>query len=71
VGSAGELGGAYRPSPGLTPEIVFPFAFVVARQSGEGRPLSWVRLAEVLAHRDRLPDGHLRIGALRAAHALA
>ena len=32
--------------------------------------LTWVSLAEVMAHLGALLDGHLRIVALRAAHAL-
>jgi hypothetical protein len=63
------LGGAYRPSPGLTPEVVFPLAFAVKAIGPAGRALAWVPLAELVASRHRIPDGHLRILALRAAHA--
>ncbi|MDC0679784.1 class I SAM-dependent methyltransferase [Sorangium atrum] len=88
VEAAVELGGAYRPSAGLTPELVQPLAFVVtaapasagtpasaaapdlAPGSGAARRLSWVPLIELVAGRERLPDGHLRVAALRAAHAL-
>ncbi len=88
VGEAVELGGAYRPSPGLTPELVQPLAFVVTAVAAEApaapaaaappvapapvpdRRLYWVPLTELVAGREHLPDGHLRVVALRAAHAL-
>ncbi|WP_437833288.1 methyltransferase domain-containing protein [Sorangium sp. So ce1153] len=92
VGEAVELGGAYRPSAGLTPELVQPLAFVVAAVAQEAaapaapapaaaappgapapasaRRLHWVPLTSLVAGRERLPDGHLRVVALRAAHAL-
>ncbi|WP_437589861.1 methyltransferase domain-containing protein [Sorangium sp. So ce1000] len=89
VGAAVELGGAYRPSAGLTPELVQPLAFVVtaapapaaapasaaalpdlAPALDAARRLSWVPLTEIVAGREHLPDGHLRVAALRAAHAL-
>ncbi len=70
VGRAWDLGGSYRPSPGLTPEIVYPVAIEVAGLL-PGRRLAWVPLDEIVAERSRLPDGHLRVVALRAAHALA
>jgi hypothetical protein len=71
VGTTWELGGSYRPSPGLTPETVFPLAVEVLGRRSVGRELKWVRLAELLSRRATLPDGHLRVVALRASHALA
>ncbi|WP_437278743.1 methyltransferase domain-containing protein [Sorangium sp. So ce375] len=83
VGAAVELGGVYRPSAGLTPELVQPLAFVVsaapaaaaavpdlAQASAAAQRLSWVPLTDLVAGREHLPDGHLRVAALRAAHAL-
>jgi SAM-dependent methyltransferase len=70
VGRGRELGGPYRPSAGLTPEIVHPLAFQVAHAGDGPRTLLWVPLEDLLARRDRLPDGHLRVVALRASHAL-
>lgn len=65
-----ELGGRYHPSPGVTPERVYPFAIeAVSERTGE-RKLTWVPLAEVIACAAQLRDGHLRIVAFRAAHAL-
>jgi hypothetical protein len=71
IGTTWELGGSYRPSPGLTPETVFPLAVEVLGRRSVGRGLEWVRLRELLSRRALLPDGHLRVVALRAAHALA
>jgi SAM-dependent methyltransferase len=64
------LGGAYRPSPGLTPEVVHPYAFAVRGASGGARPLRWVPLDELVERRRALADGHLRVALLRASHAL-
>lgn len=55
------LGGPYFPSPGLTPELVYPFAVRVV----PGR-LSYFRLEEALERWETLPDGHLRGLLLRA-----
>ena len=70
LGGTWELGGPYRPSIGLTPETVYPIAVEATGWNGGGRPLHWVPLAEAIAHRASLRDGHLRVVALRAAHAL-
>ncbi|MCB9746442.1 MAG: methyltransferase domain-containing protein [Alphaproteobacteria bacterium] len=65
-----RLGGHYHPAPGSTPEVVHPFA-VEALGIAEGRwPLLWVELSALVARLDRETDGHLRVLALRAAHAL-
>jgi SAM-dependent methyltransferase len=71
--SCGEilaLGGHYHPSPGVTPEVVHPVAVCVTRQGPGGRSLAWVRLRDAVESLGDLADGHLRIVALRAAHAL-
>lgn len=65
-----ELGGRYHPSAGVTPEIVYPFAVSVARLTEGQRALVWVPLGELVARIGDIRDGHLRIAALRAAHAL-
>jgi Methyltransferase domain len=70
IGETWELGGSYRPSPGLTPETVFPLAIEVKGRRESGRPLDWVPLSSLVARRAELPDGHLRVMILRAAHAL-
>ena len=69
TGNSGFLG--QTDAPGLTPEVVHPYAVEIRGASGAGaRRMRFVRLREALAHLDLLVDGHLRIAALRAAHAL-
>ncbi len=70
LGRMWELGGRYHPSPGVTPEVVYPLAVEVTAESAAARKLLWVPLDELIAARRELCDGHLRIGLLRAAHAL-
>jgi SAM-dependent methyltransferase len=70
TGAVWELGGAYLPSAGVTPEMVFPVAMEVLDDSGAELCLTWVRLRDAVDARHLLQDGHLRIVALRAAHAL-
>jgi hypothetical protein len=70
VGEVWELGGRYFPSPGVTPEVVHPLAVEVRTASAGGRPLTWLPLRTVTSALPILRDGHLRIVALRAAHAL-
>jgi hypothetical protein len=78
TGRAFELGGRYTPSPGTTPEVVHPFAFDVTGVASNATGVSveasfrlrWVPLADLVAGRRRLREGHLKIVALRAAHAL-
>lgn len=66
-----ELGGRYHPSPGLTPEVVYPLAVEVEQLSSDPpRSLHFIPLQQLIAERARLQDGHLRIVALRAAHGL-
>lgn len=69
------LGGPYHPSPGATPEVVYPHALGLARAPEDGpsasRSLRWVALSDLVARRAELHDAHLLILALRAAHALA
>jgi hypothetical protein len=70
IGTWWQLGGPYRPSPGLTAEVVHPLAGDVLAIAAGKRALVWVPVDDLLAgHRD-LRDGHLRITALRAAHGL-
>ena len=65
-----ELGGRYHPSPGVTPEVVYPYAVPVTEIDHPGQhALQWVPLRVLVGHRQRLRDGHLLTLALRAAHA--
>jgi hypothetical protein len=70
AGDTWELGGAYYPTPGLTPEIVHPLAVEVRRLVPGPAPLRWVPLGELVHRRHLITDGHLRIVLLRSAHAL-
>jgi len=63
-----ELGGRYGPSPGMTPEVVYPFGARVASVRA-ARHLHWVPLLELSRSEAALRDGHLRVLAGRAAHA--
>jgi SAM-dependent methyltransferase len=67
---AWELGGRYHPTPGLTPEAVYPLAFEVDELRPPPPNLHWVRLRELIAEESAMLDGHLRVVAFRAAHAL-
>jgi SAM-dependent methyltransferase len=69
IGTTWELGGRYHPSPGLTPEVVYPLAMEVVAESPAPRSLEWVPLRQVSAHLDAVRDGHLLALWLRAAHA--
>ena len=70
LGRSRELGGAYHPSPGVTPEVVFPYAVEVLSEGTGGQPVTWVELTDLLHHPEQLRDGHLRTLAFRAGHAL-
>lgn len=70
AGDVFALGGSYHPSAGATPEVVFPWAVEIRAISSSGRALHWVPLSELVTGRGALEDGHLRIVAMRAAHAL-
>lgn len=70
VGERWALGGPYAPSAGLTPELAHPWAFAVRSIRGGARSLTWVSLAECVAGRASIADGHARVVLLRAAHAL-
>lgn len=70
LGGSWELGGPYFPSAGMSPEVVFPLAVEIVCQGDHGRRLHWVSLRELTKRVTQLRDGHLRIAALRAAHAL-
>lgn len=70
TGRVWELGGRYHPTPGLTPEVVYPTAFEVVKAGEAMNPLLWIPLPDLLERVDTLRDGHLRILCHRAAHAL-
>ena len=69
-GAAWELGGPYHPSPGVTAEVVHPYAVEVTAVVAAPRQLRWIAVADLLPHPELLVDGHLQIAVNRAAHAL-
>ncbi|MFA6955932.1 MAG: class I SAM-dependent methyltransferase [Thermoanaerobaculia bacterium] len=68
--NAWELGGRYHPTPGLTPEAVYPLAIEVDELRPAPSNLHWLNLRELIAEESAMLDGHLRVVAFRAAHAL-
>jgi hypothetical protein len=71
VGRSYELGGRYHPSPGVTAEVVHPYAVTVTAEGAAPRRLKWIPLADIPRLASSLRDGHLRVLAWRAWHALA
>lgn len=66
-----ELGGAYFPTPGVTPEIVYPFIAELTVTDASGpRSLIFAPLDELLSDLDAIHDAHTLIAILRLAHAL-
>lgn len=66
------LGGAYHPTPGLAPEIVYPVVVEVdpsALPAKTNSPLAWVDLVDLIRNRRHIKDGHLLVVAYRLAHA--
>jgi SAM-dependent methyltransferase len=58
------LGGPYFPSPGATPELVYPWAIRVRAENPCG--LHFFRLDELMTRWESVRDGHLRCLLLRA-----
>ncbi len=71
AGAIWDLGGAYHPTPGLTPESVHPLAVEVTQVNPDSRAYDWVPLEDWPGFRNRFRDGHLRILAGRLGHACA
>jgi hypothetical protein len=65
-----ELGGAYLPTSGVTPEVVYPFVVEVNADECAGAGLQFVPLSELISQPHRLWDAHLLIATYRLAHAL-
>ena len=64
-----SLGGRYHPAPGLTSEVVHPFAVVVDQVVVGQQQLYWVPLRQLLNSANEIVDGHLRLMVYRIAHA--
>ena len=65
-----ELGGAYFPTSGVTPEVVYPFVVEVEADKNAEERLRFVPLAELIDNLGLLRDAHLLIATYRLAHAL-
>ena len=65
-----ELGGAYFPTPGVTPEVIYPFVVEVDADECPGAGLQFVSLSELTGKPGLLQDAHLLVVIYRLAHAL-
>ena len=65
-----ELGGPYFSSPGVTPEVVYPFVVEVDAELLTSTQLHFVDCDILDRKLDRLQDAHLQIAANRLRHAL-
>lgn len=70
VGRAWELGGPYFSTPGVTPEIVYPYAVEVRSGEAFASTLHFIHLDELAGQLELLEDSHLLIAASRLLHAL-
>lgn len=66
-----ELGGAYFPTPGVTPEIVYPFAVEVEVSEAAASKLHFLSLNQLKERLDLIQDAHLLITACRLLHAFS
>lgn len=69
--SSWELGGAYFPTPGVTPEIVYPFAVEVELSEAAASNLHFLSVNQLKEQLNQIQDAHLLIAACRLLHALA
>lgn len=65
-----ELGGSYFPTPGVTPEIVYPFAVEIETDDLEHCDLQFAEIGSLVEKLDQFEDAHLLILANRLFHAL-
>jgi ubiquinone/menaquinone biosynthesis C-methylase UbiE len=65
-----ELGGTYFPTPGVTPEIVYPFAVELKAENLHQTDLLFFKVRDLLNSLDKISDAHLLILANRLGHAL-
>lgn len=66
-----SLGGPYFPTPGVTPEIAYPWAVDVCAHAASKVALVWIPLPELVEGFAYLKEGHLRTLVSRVARALA
>lgn len=65
-----ELGGAYFSSPGVTPEVVYPFVAEVEARDIASCPLGFIDCNRLVSKLDQFHDAHLIISTHRLLHAL-
>lgn len=65
-----ELGGTYFPTPGITPEIVYPFAVELKIANLYQTDLFFFKIQDLLNNLYKIRDAHLLILANRLAHSL-
>ena len=65
-----ELGGSYFCSPGVTPEVVYPFVIEVDSRNITDTSLTFVSLEDLQRNLGLISDPHLLISAYRLIHAL-
>lgn len=65
-----ELGGSYYPTPGVTPEIVYPFGVEIEIDDLGRYNLQFVEIGWLMKRLDQFQDAHLLILANRLFHAL-
>ncbi len=65
-----ELGGSYFPTPGITPEVVYPFAAEVELSDAPESDLRFIHIDEIGTRLGLIQDAHLLIASRRLAHAL-
>lgn len=65
-----EIGGSYFPTPGVTPEIVYPFVAEIESIAASHSGLRFIEIRDLAANLHLIQDAHLLIAACRLAHAL-
>jgi ubiquinone/menaquinone biosynthesis C-methylase UbiE len=70
VKSITRLGGRYYPSPGVIPEVVYPFLVEVDAQTANQSQLLWFSADQLRKSISKLEDLHLKLSLLRASHML-
>jgi SAM-dependent methyltransferase len=65
-----QIGGPYFPSPGVTPEIAYPWTIDIATSAEAPYQLSWVPLEQLVDGFAHLKEGHLRTLVSRVSRAL-
>ena len=71
VRSTWELGGSYFSSPGVTPELVYPFVVEIEASDVASTSLGFVDWNVLLGKFDQIHDAHLLISSYRLRHALS